>query len=50
MGPNLRPKLYLQADEVFIDHLVSAAKIGYGKTRKQVNMMVEALTKEKGVL
>lgn len=51
-GTKPGPKPYLQADEevVLVDHLISAAKVGYGKTRKQVNMMVEAIAKEKGVL
>ena len=29
---------------------MSASKVGYGKTRKQVNMMVEPIAKKKGVL
>jgi len=45
-------KSYLQADEevVLVEHLMSASKVGYGKTRKQVNMIVEPIAKKKGVL
>ena len=43
---------YLQAheEEALVKHLISAAKQGYGKTRKQVNITVEMVAKSKGVL
>ena len=51
-GTKPGPSPYLRADEeeVLVEHLVSAAKQGYGKTRKQVNMKVETIAKAKGIL
>ena len=50
-GTKPGPSPYLRADEeeVLVEHLVSAAKQGYGKTRKQVNMMVETIAKAKAI-
>ena len=46
-GTKPGPNPYLQADEkkALVKHLISAAKQGYGKTRKQVNMTVEMVAK-----
>ena len=52
MGQNPGPRPYLNKEEEqkLANHLVYVAKIGYGKTRKQVSMLVEGVAKQKGVL
>lgn len=51
-GTNPGPSPYLNKEEEqkLANHLVHVAKLGYGKTRKQVSMLVEDLAKKKGVL
>ena len=51
-GTKSGPNPYIQAheEEALVELLISAAKQGYGKTRKQVNMTVEMVAKSKGVL
>ena len=43
-------QIHIYEEEALVEHLISAAKQGYGKTRKQVNMTVEMVAKSKGVL
>jgi len=47
-GTNPRPRPYLNKDEEehLADHLTKVAKLGYGKTRKQV----KKVAREKGIL
>jgi len=51
-GTKPGPQPYLQAneEEVLVDHSIKVPKVGYGKARKQVNMIVETVAKEKGLL
>jgi len=51
-GTNPGPRPYLNEDEEehLANHLISTAKLGYGKTRKQVKAFAEKVAKEKGVL
>lgn len=46
------PKAYLDRDEEdeLEEYLVNAARLGYGKTRWQVNALVEKVAKSKGLL
>ena len=48
--PGPRPYLTRNEEEMLAQHLVQVAKIGYGKTRKQVNMIAENVAKKKGLL
>ena len=43
-------QIHIYEEEALVEHLISAAEHGYGKTRNQVNMTVEMITKSKGVL
>ena len=51
-GVNPGPNRYLDDNEekLLAEHLIEAAKLGYGKTRKQVMGIVENVAKEKGLL
>ena len=51
-GTKPGPALYLDPTEEqeLADHLITVAKIGYGKTRKEVKMIAENVAKEKDVL
>lgn len=51
-GVNPGPKPYLTEDEErdLADHLLKAAEIGYGKTRRDVCCIVETYLKQKGTL
>ena len=49
-NPGPRPYLNKEEEKKLANHLVYVAKIGYGKTRKQVSMLVEGVAKQKGVL
>jgi len=51
-GTNPGPRPYLNKDEEehLADHLTNAAKLGYGKTRKQVKAFAEKVAREKGIL
>ena len=51
-GTRSGPKRYLDKNEEqdLADHLVEAASIGYGKTRREVKMIAEKVTKEKNLL
>lgn len=49
-NPGPRPYLNKEEEQKLANHLVYVAKLGYGKTRKQVSMLVEGLAKQKGVL
>ena len=50
-GLNPGPNQYLDDNEekLLADHLIEAAKLGYGKTRKHVKGIVENVAKEKRV-
>jgi hypothetical protein len=39
-----------EEEQTLSDHLVEAAKVGYGKTRKQVLSIVEGVAREKNIL
>ena len=51
-GTKPGPRPYLNDDEerALADHLIEAAKIGYGKTRKEVKSIVESVAEEKQCL
>lgn len=51
-GTNPGPSTYLDKDEehALAEHLIDAAKIGYGKTRRQVKGIVENVARAKNVL
>ena len=51
-GVNSWPRPYLdhKEEKILSEHLIEAAKLGYGKTRKQVKGLVETVGKEKGIL
>ena len=51
-GKNPGPIPYLTTSEEkeLCDYLLSSAEVGYGKTRKEVKHIAEAVAKEKGVL
>ena len=51
-GTKPGPITYLNAkeEEALTSHLVEATKVGYGKTRKQVKMIIEKVAQEKGIL
>ncbi len=51
-GTNPGPRRYLDVEEesALADHLVEVAKVGYGKTRKQVKTIVESVAREKDIL
>jgi len=51
-GTKSGPRPYLDAEEErqLANHLVKVAKLGYGKTRKEVKMIAENVAKDKGVL
>ena len=51
-GDKPGPSTYLtSAEEEELEVFsMEVAKVGYGKTRKEVNLIVEAVAKEKGVL
>ena len=46
------PKQYLNDEEenILADHLLESARVGYGKTRKQVMSIIENVAKEKQLL
>ena len=46
----LRAYLTTTEETALRNHLVEAAKAGYGKTRTQVKLIVESVVKEKGIL
>ena len=48
--PGTRPYLNENEEERLANHLITAAKLGYGKTRKQVKTFAEKVAREKGVL
>ena len=48
--PGPRPYLNNQEESALADHLIEAAKIGYGKTRKEVKSIVERVAEEKHCL
>ena len=48
--PGPRPYLNDQEERALADHLIEAAKIGYGKTRKEVKSIVERVAEEKHCL
>ena len=49
-GTKPGPCLYPNEEEMLAQHLVQVAKIGYEKTWKQVNVIVENVAKKKGLL
>ena len=51
-GKKPGPRSYLDPDEEreLTEHLVTAAKAGYGKTRREVEHIAEAVAREKKVL
>ncbi len=51
-GKKPGPRMYLTIEEEkeLTDYLLKAAKAGYGKTRRQVQLIVEKIAKEKGTL
>ena len=51
-GKNPGPVPYLSSSEEkkLCDYLLSSAEVGYGKTRKEVKCIAEAVAREKGVL
>jgi len=51
-GINPGPCPYLNKDEEkkLADHLVTVAKLGYGKTRRQVKLVAENVARGKGIL
>ena len=48
--PGPSPYLDHTEEQELADHLITVAKIGYGKTRKEVKMIAENVAKEKKVL
>lgn len=48
-GTKSGPRLYLNdcEERALADHLIEAAKIGYGKTTKEVKSIAESIAKEK---
>lgn len=48
--PGPRPYLNNQEECALADYLIKAAKIGYGKTRKEVKSIAERVTEEKHCL
>ena len=48
--PGPQPCLSAKEEKVLCDHLMEAAKAGYGKTRSQVKLLVENVAKDKGIL
>ena len=48
--PDPPPYLNPIEEQEFADHLITVAKIGYGKTRKKVKMIAGSVAKEKDVL
>ena len=48
--PGPRPYLSSNEEATLSSHLVQASKLGYGKTRRQVKLIVEIVAKEKGLL
>ena len=48
-GTKLGPSPYLDSieEQGLVDHLITVAKIGYGKTRKEVKMIAENVAKDK---
>ena len=48
--PGPRPYLNDGEESALADHLTEAAKIGYGKTRKEVKSIAESVAKEKEYL
>ena len=51
-GSKPAPAPYLNAKEekVLADHLVTVAKIGYGKTRTEVKLLVEKVVSDRGTI
>jgi hypothetical protein len=51
-GTKSGPKRYLvkSEEQALADHLIEAASIGYGKTRREVKMITEKVAKEKNLL
>ena len=49
-GCHLGPKPYRSEEEELTSHLLSASKIGLGKTRYEVTRIVEGVAKQKRVL
>ena len=48
--PGPRPYLQEAEEKELSDYLITAAKVGYGKTRKEVKGIAENIAKEKGIL
>ena len=48
--PDPSPYLDPVEEQELADHLITVAKIGYGKTRKEVKMIAESVAKEKNQL
>jgi len=48
--PGPRPYLTAEEEKSLTTHLIDAANLGYGKTRKKVNRMAENFAREKGTL
>ena len=48
--PGPRPYLVPSEERQLAEHLVKAANLGYGKTKRQIQHMVERVAKEKGTL
>ncbi len=49
-NPGPRPYLNKEEESELSTFLVEASKVGYGKTKKQIEQMVESVAKEKGLL
>ena len=49
-NPGPRPYLSKREEDELADYLVQTAKVGYGKTRRQVKCIVEKVADEKGTL
>ena len=47
--PGPSPYLYHTEEEELADHLITVAKISYGKTRKEVKMIADSVAEEKKV-
>jgi len=48
--PGPRPYLTAEEEKFLTTHLIDAAKLGCGKTRKKVNRKAENVAREKGTL
>ena len=48
--PGPHPYLKPSEESELSDYLITAAKVGYGKTRRQIKGIAESVAKEKGIL